>query len=193
MNVPIVSIPEAAYELSSGTPLQRASRTLKYINVLYRCGAIGVSAAYIISLVLRPMLDTLANRRKEYIEHVRKGLCAAYIRLSHHVKEVPQIHHRGDKICVDMGTSPEFTISTCDFDALAEKLEELAKALESGCRKRVECTPTTAAAQKLFKKCELDYFEVEPSFSLDGRNLARDIVTEARLVKGCLITGKTID
>lgn len=193
MIVPITTIPESVYELSSKTSIQRASRTLRYINTLYRCGAISVGAAYILGVVLRPMLDTLAKRRKEYIEHVRKGLCAAYIRLSHHVGDLPQVYYRGDKKYVDVGTSPGVQVRSCNLDALAGKLRVLAKALESGCGKRVECTPTTTAAQSLYKKCELDFFGTASVFSHDGRNLAHDIITEARLVKGCLVTGKTID
>lgn len=93
--VPLLTIPEAAYDPSAYTssPQQynrRRSRLIAYLVKLTHGSAIALTAIYIIGIfVLKPLLETTANRRYELLEQFRSKLRDCYLNLIGRVNYIP--------------------------------------------------------------------------------------------------------
>lgn len=95
MSIPILTIPEGAYDISAYTssPLQynkRKSRLLTYLIKLTHGSAITLTIVYIIGLfVLKPLLETKAQRHYEFLEFFRGKLRDCYLNLVGRVSYIP--------------------------------------------------------------------------------------------------------
>lgn len=93
--VPILTIPESAYDPSTYTlsPHKyggRKSKLLAYLIRLTHGSAIALTLAYIIGLfVLKPLLATTASRRFELLEQFRSKLRDCYLNLIGRVSYIP--------------------------------------------------------------------------------------------------------
>mmetsp|Transcript_7513 Transcript_7513/g.9491 ORF Transcript_7513/g.9491 Transcript_7513/m.9491 type:complete len:239 (+) Transcript_7513:30-746(+) len=136
--VPVLTIPESAYDPSTYTlsPHQysgRKSKLLAYLIKLTHGSAITLSLAYIIGLfVLKPLMETTANRRYELLEQFRGKLRDCYLNLIGRVNYIPIVAINkndgsgklyADAICQ---TNDSYLDST-SYKTISEQEEELNK------------------------------------------------------------------
>ncbi|CAH2350467.1 hypothetical protein CLIB1423_01S10770 [[Candida] railenensis] len=88
--VPILTIPESAFDATSYTSNQRRSRLLAYIIKLTNGSAILLTVLYLVGVFgLKPLLELTASRRLEVLEKFRHKLRDCYLNLVGRVSYIP--------------------------------------------------------------------------------------------------------
>lgn len=92
MSVPIVTIPEQAWDAASsyGVLPKGRSRLVVYLTRLLRGSGLAVALIYVMGLfVIKPLLDTTAHRRLEVLEKYRTNLVNLYLKAITRVSHIP--------------------------------------------------------------------------------------------------------
>lgn len=187
MSVPILTIPEGAYDLSSytSTPLQynrRKSRLLGYLINLTHGSAITLVVLYIIGLfVLKPLLETKTERHYEFLEYFRGKLRDCYLNLVGRVSYIPIVAiNKNGKLYADAIVQTDDSYKRAgdaeEADKLSQtqllkKFKKLNKTLGECISYQVSEIPhykTTNFAIKDFQnKADIVYFNSNDLFSVD--------------------------
>lgn len=188
MSVPILTIPEGAYDLSSytSTPLQynrRRSRLLAYLIKLTHGSAIALVLVYIIGLfVLKPLLETKTERHYEFLEFFRGKLRDCYLNLVGRVSYIPIVAlNKNGKMYADAIIQtddsfkrPEDASETSDKlnqTLLLKKLRKLNKILSECTSFQVSEIPhykiTNFSIKDFQNKADIVYFNSNELFSVD--------------------------
>ena len=170
--VPILTIPESAYDPSTYTlsPHQyngRKSKLFAYLIRLTHGSAITLTLAYIIGLfVLKPLLETTASRRYDLLEQFRGKLRDCYLNLIGRVSHIPIVainkNDGSGKLYADAvcQTTDSYLDST-SYKSINEQEEELNKKdkLFQG-----RLTTRLTRLSEVLKNCEAYRSEEIPSY-----------------------------
>lgn len=215
--VPLLSIPEAAYD-SQAYLLPRTSRSnsqlIRYLLTLTRTSSVALIILYIIGyFAVKPALEIGGIRRLEVLDLYRLKLRDLYINLIGKVSQIPIVafNRTNGKCYVDAITqTTESSLGNktdLDNDKLgqANLLATLTKLSESLPR----CIPyltegiphyklTNASIRDLQNKADLKYFNTSDFFNIQvddkGKTRTRDVVVETkneiRGIKGLYMSGQ---
>ncbi|KAM9931727.1 hypothetical protein OXX80_008628 [Metschnikowia pulcherrima] len=216
MSVPILTIPETAFNPAGYLPAKHArrSRLLRYMLTLTRTSAAALILAYLVGLLaIKPLMETTTTQRIEFLEACRTRLRALYINVMGRVEYIPTIgiersHGVVKKVYADSVCQTE----DLEKKQLAEKpLETLGQASVSDklsllLTKLQECSAYSVqdiehyrvvdfSLKDLRQKSEMVYFDQNKLFSEQGqtrkpRHLAREVKQDIRSIKGMFMSGR---
>lgn len=170
--VPILSIPESAYDPStyngSSNLHNRRSRLVVYLIKLAHGSAIGLTLAYIIGIfAVKPLLETTANRRYELLEQFRGKLRDCYLNLIGRVSHIPIVAINkndgsgklyADAICQTTDSYLDST-RTKTFDEEEEELEKSDKLYQG------RLTTRLARLSEILKNCDAYQVQDIPGYN----------------------------
>lgn len=170
--VPILTIPESAYDPSTYTlsPRQyggRKSKLLAYLVRLTHGSAIALTLSYIIGLlVLKPLLATTADRRYELLEKFRSKLRDCYLNLIGRVSFIPIVainkNDGSGKLYADaICQTADSYLDTTSYKSIYEEEEELNKK-DKLFQSRL--TARLARLSEVLKNCEAYQLEDIPHY-----------------------------
>ncbi|ODV66129.1 hypothetical protein HYPBUDRAFT_112353 [Hyphopichia burtonii NRRL Y-1933] len=212
MSIPILTIPEGAYDLSAytSTPTrygQRQSRLLKYLINLTKGSSVTITLVYLLAIFLiKPLLETKTERHYDYLEFYRGKLRDLYISLIGRVSYIPIVAiNRNGKLhsdaCVQTDEA-ENQPDSLNQGTLVKKMGKLSKVLRECESFNIDELPhykTTSYSVKDFQNnIDMVYFNSNEIFSVDvnhenglkKKNLASDIKHEIRHMKGLFMSGQ---
>ncbi|KAK6199485.1 uncharacterized protein RJT21DRAFT_121817 [Scheffersomyces amazonensis] len=129
-SIPMLTIPEGAYDPNGFTSIRRKSQLVQYLIRLTNGSSIGLILAYAIGMfVIKPLLETTATRRLQVWESYRKKLMDFYLSLITKVSYIPIVAKKKDN---DKRLYNDMVIQTDDsyldksrYKSEKEKNEEL--------------------------------------------------------------------
>ncbi|GEQ70394.1 hypothetical protein JCM33374_g4071 [Metschnikowia sp. JCM 33374] len=219
MTVPILTIPESAFNPGAYTTSQKArhSGLLRFIVSLCRTSSAALIAAYIVGiLVLRPLMATSVAQRTEFLESCRAHLRDLYLKVIRRVEYIPIVsieRARGgqprkiyaDSVCqtedLQQRTKAQPDEKTLGQDLVAEKLHGLVETLRQ-CRGHVtggvdHVKVVDFSLKDLRQKSDFVYFDQTklfndpaPAASKKPTNLAREVKQSIRGIKGMFMSGR---
>lgn len=209
MSVPILTIPEAAYDITAYTAnphrYNQRSSLLVYLVRLTHGSAFTLTLLYIVGyFVIKPLLQTKADRHYEFLEFFRGKLREAFLKVVGRVSYVPVVAiNRNGKLYADAVVQTNHDLPDTDKlnqGQLVSKLLKLNKVLNectSYCKSEIPHYDLTSFVLKDFQnKADMVYFNSTDLFSKLGdagirkRNLATDIKNDLRSIKGLYMSGQ---
>lgn len=209
--IPVLTIPETAYEPSRFLTRNKKSRIAAYIFQLTRGSAAALTIAYILAFfAIKPLLETTAERRLEVLEHFRHKLRDCYLSIIGRVSRIPIVAiNKNGKVYADAIVQTELN---SDAKAQEDKLKqgELVLRLEVLSNRLKEATPylkaeiphygvSNFALKELQNKVDLVFFgdgtpfcyrEVEKNGVKRKVNVATEARDEVRTIKGLFMSGQ---
>lgn len=212
MSVPILTIPETAFEASAYTSgHRRNSHLLRFLLRLTNGSAAALVVAYIVGLLaLRPLMERTVLQRLDFLETCRGKLRDLYLNAIGRVNYIPIVAiNRGD------GSGKLYADAVCQTDdapkegadgeqdlAMAPVVTKLQKVLE----RLAECVSFQVAEfphykvldfglKDLRQKTDLVFFDQRKIFSGTltaprPPNMAQEVKNEIRSIKGMYMSGK---
>lgn len=216
MSVPRITIPETAFDPAWYNLDCRRSRssTLLFLLQLTRGSAIGVVIAYFVGiLVIRPLWATAAMQRLDFLEDCRNRLRDLYLNTICRVKVIPTVgfdKNSGsgkvylDAICQtdDLKADAEKVdpTETLGQTAVADKMSQLNDSLRKITVYLSQNIPhfnvMNFSINDLLQKTDLMYFNQRELFAAPATtprktaNVAQDVKTNIRSIKGIFMSGK---
>lgn len=218
--VPVLTIPESAFEPSGYSSNKHRSRLFTYLLQLTNGSAVLLTIVYLVAVFgLKPLLETTANRRLEVLEKFRSRLRDCYLSLVGKVSYIPIVainKHDGsgklyaDAICQTDNShlsrdSPGSGSSGDDKLGQNQTLAKLSQLSDSLSR----CTPYLVSEiphYKTIRYCVKDFQNkadtvffnthdiftttVEGAAGIRKKNISTETKTEIRSIKGIFISGK---
>lgn len=210
MSVPILTIPEEAFNPASYTRSRRNdSSLLRFLIQLTRGSALALVVAYILGLLaLRPLMELTSSQRLDFLEECRARLTALYLNAASRVNFIPIVAITkpgrpgkvyADALCQtddvkenDHKVSP---IETLGADTILEKLQKLSAGLAKCTSHTIDEMPhyklTDLALKDFQSKSDLVYFNQRNLFvDQDKKNLVHNVRSEIRAIKGMYMSGQ---
>lgn len=209
MSVPVLTIPESAFDASSYVSRRSRSHLLRFLLTLTRLSALALILSYITGhLLIKPLMEKTTEQRLELLETYRTKLRDLYITVMGKVQYIPAIGFDkngsgkvyADAVCQTTGAAPEQKSSE-DFlaqDAVHEKLQLLLSALArcSGylVHEMQHHSVIDHALKDLRQKTDMVYFDQHKLFNgTDGDqrdNMAQSVKRSIRSIKGMYMSGQ---
>lgn len=215
MAVPILTIPEAAFDPAAYTLAQRRqSGLVKYLLTLTRGSATFLVLVYVIGLfALRPLMETTALQRLDFLEAARGKLRDLYLNVINRVNYIPIV-----AINKKNGSGKLYADSVCQTEDLQQKedeqkeeklglggihgkltkLHQVLKQCDSFQTSELPHYKVVDFQLKDFRqKTDMVYFNQRELFEAPkegkekkSRNLAQEVKTNIRSVKGMFMSGQ---
>jgi hypothetical protein len=215
MSIPILTIPESAYEAQAYLAPQRSkSHLLLYILKLTRTSSIAVVLIYLVGyFAVKPVLETGSLRRLEVLDLYRTKLRDLYLNLIGRVSHIPIVSfNRANGKCYSdsITQTDESYFGSKDKDD-GDKLSQngLLLALSKLSQLLTECDaylktsissyePTNSSLRSFQNQADLKYFNTSEFFNVQaeesGKTRTKDIVVETkneiRGIKGLYMSGQ---
>lgn len=218
MSVPRLTIPESAFDPAAFLSILAARRRTSLFQFLLKLtngSAAFLVLAYVIGLVgLKPLIETTAFRRLDYLEHYRNKLRDLYLNIINRVNHVPIIglHHDGsgkiyaEAVCqTDLSQANDHKgnkINELGLANLAEKLRDLQSVLSRCLSFSLDQMPHYRLADFALKdfqlKTDMTFFSHKELFTknfvADGKprlkHVAQEAKGEIRSIKGLYMSGQ---
>lgn len=214
MSVPRITIPESAFDPAvyhlSG---RLRARTLLYVLRLTRGSVFGAVVAYLVGLLLlRPLMAATTLQRLDFLETCRARLRDLYLGAVSRVRVIPVIGFtRGDgekrRVYVDAmcqtddaNKDADMLTDTLGLGAVAERLAQLCSTLSRVGAYLAQNVPhyniVNFALRDLRQKADLVLFNQQEPFTAPPEvprrtaNVAMDVTTSVRSIKGMFMSGK---
>ncbi|PVH16089.1 uncharacterized protein CXQ87_003953 [Candidozyma duobushaemuli] len=219
MSIPIVTIPEAAFDAAglAGVVARRRSRLFQYFLKLTNGSAALLILAYIIGIFgIRPLLETRAFRRLDLLESARSKLRDLYLNVIGRVEHIPivALHRPGTKklyaeaVCQTSDSQASDDTELKNIRTLgSEKLYQKLGVLNAGLK---QCTSFSigelpsyrsvdSSIKQFQQKTDNAFFSHRDMFfrdvlQADGtskeKNLASEAKGEIRGIKGLFMSGQ---
>lgn len=215
MAVPILTIPEAAFDPAAYTLAQRRqSRLVKYLLTLTRGSAVFLVLAYVVGLfALKPLMESTALQRLDFLEAARGKLRDLYLNVINRVNYIPIV-----AINKKDGSGKLYADSVCQTEDLQQKedeqkeeklglggihgkltkLHQVLKQCDSFLTSELPHYKVVNFQLKDFRqKTDMVYFNQRELFEAPkegkekkSRNLAQEVKTNIRSVKGMFMSGQ---
>lgn len=216
MAVPILTIPEAAFDPAAYTVGQRRrSRLVRYLLTLTRGSAGFLILAYLVGLfALKPLMETTTLQRLDFLEACRGKLRDLYLNVINRVQYIPIV-----AINKNDGSGKLYADSVCQTEdlqkqqeqgqeealglgAVQSKLTKLHQALKQCDSYLTSELPHYKVVNFLLKdfrqKTDMVYFNQRELFDAPkdshgkekSRNLALEVKTNIRGIKGLFMSGQ---
>ncbi|KAL7667247.1 Uncharacterized protein ABC855_g910 [[Candida] zeylanoides] len=207
--VPVLTIPESAFEAAGYSALGRRSRLLTYLVRLTHASAAALTVAYVLAaLVVKPLLELTAARRLQVLDRFRVRLRDCYLSLVGRVSHIPivAINRDGklyaDAICQTPSSRAGVQPAAAERDGLVQSLHRLQSSLDQCTAYSVSEIPhyktVRYCVQDFQTRADTDFFSTQAMFTtaVEGangprkKNIAVDIRNDIRGIKGMYISGK---
>lgn len=216
MAVPILTIPESAYDPASYNPgIRPKSQLLQYLLRLTHGSASLLVLGYLVGyFILKPLMELTTNQRLDYLEACRGKLRDLYLNVVNRVNYIPIV-----AINKNDGSGKLYADSVCQTEDLKKpqdeegqetlglqsvhaRLTKLADTLKQCHSYQASEIPHYKVVDFLLKdfqqKTDMVYFNQRELFEVEGeknskegaRNLARDVKNNIRSIKGMYMSGQ---
>lgn len=214
MSVPILTIPETAFDPRRYVTARTQNNLLKFLVKLLRGSSLFLVLAYLVGIFgLRPLMETTISQKLDFLQNCRGQLRDLYLNVIGRVKHIPivAIHKEGasgklyaDAICQTDETTQKHDVVTDDalgMDSVGTGLHRLSEALERCAGFQTGQLPHYRVVEYCLKdfrqKIDLLYFNQRTLFSgatdngtkQASKNMSQEVKTEIRGVKGLYMSG----
>lgn len=215
MSVPILTIPESAYEAQAYLAPQRTkSQLLLYILKLTRSSSIALVVIYLVGyFAVKPVLETGSLRRLEVLGLYRTKLRDLYLNLIGRVSHIPIVsfNRANGKCYSDSITQTDVSYFGSNDNEDGDKLKQngILLALTKLSQLLTECDaylktsissyePANNAIKSFQNQADLKYFNTSEFFNVQveesGKTRTKDVVLETkneiRGIKGLYMSGQ---
>lgn len=219
MSIPIVTIPEAAFDAAglAGVAARRKSRLVLYLFRLTNGSAVVLILAYLVGIFgIKPLLETRVFRRLEILELTRTKLRDLYLNAIGRVEHIPivALHKPGTKklyaeaVCqTESSQASDDTeinnIRTLGQEKLFQKLGVLGAGLRQCTSYLISEIPSyrlvESSVKQFQQKTDQSFFSHRDMFFRDvlqpdgksrEKNLAQEAKGEIRGIKGLFMSGQ---
>lgn len=213
MSVPILTIPETAFDPSAYTGVRRQSNLVRYLLTLTRGSAGLLILAYLVGLfAIKPLLELTTIQRLDVLAACRGRLRDLYLNVIGRVNYIPIVainkndgtgKRYADAICQTNDLSAKEPESgALGLESVHEKISKLAEVLKQCNGFLVAQMPHYRVADFLVKdfkqKTDMVYFNQrelfeepkDPRSKEKSKNLALEVKNNIRRIKGMFMSGQ---
>lgn len=216
MSVPILTIPESAFDPSKYVAIRTQNNLVKYLLRLVRVSSVFLVLAYLVGTFgVRPLLETTILQRLDFLENCRGKLRDLYLNVIGRVNYIPIVAiHKKDgsgKLCADavcqtedsvLGEAEDSTDSALGMNSVLCGLSQLSESLSKCTGFKTSHLPHFRVVDYCLKdfrqKTDMLYFNQRTLFSgpthgleskKDAKNTSQEVKTEIRTIKGLYMSG----